>query len=697
MDVALFFGSVALTALIPFSLPVACCDDHQQQSDVGDEHDDPQQQRFLKGSKKQLTLPITSSSSRSKAQKRGFVTLPFLSTVRLTLLFSFWLFSLSILEATPLTWIIVISHDETKKNMNYADGSISLTGAYRFVLWCLCLVVVFLIPARIGIRIVLEQQHVLNTLTATCCCCRREQSAETIAHPITISPGNSGDDHDGQKNQSSPRRSPQQRKRGLILTALLFLSYVALGIVRWVTSKLWKRCRHRRRGNASTTMTSRFRHKTDSVTNNNESKCCQLWNQVWRNLVSQRPGALVGGLLGVAFSFTMLTAIANLVVIAIPATESVDVDDYEENDEIGTLENFLRQHWLRSLVTKTCALGIFVSSVLNGFASVAMPHSCLAGIYMEPLDPQQIAKAQDECQNVMKSLTEKRYNYRNLLQRQDNISLQHYHHHPGSSSDGGGEIEALATEIWFLETLGDELRQAIVETKEVQQSALDARTPFGRIKSWMGVAFSIILLIRLVAAFLQIVSLSTSTNGRGKDSITTALLWLLGHEFVTEDQYRSFSQFVSLLLTGVLSVSQVQYFLRITGVVHRKLNHIIGSLWDRPQKSERNQGNYYIMYHLIAAVMGCYFLTCVVLTKMNLPLEYRSAFSAAMGGDNRMFAFDAAVVNSIFCASAIGSAVILGLIFGITRQNNADNHRTISLHHHQERNYDGSKRVAEVC
>jgi hypothetical protein len=52
---------------------------------------------------------------------------------------------------------------------------------------------------------------------------------------------------------------------------------------------------------------------------------------------------------------------------------------------------------------------------------------------------------------------------------------------------------------------------------------------------------------------------------------------------------------------------------------------------------------------------------------MNLPLEYRSNFSAAMGGINLVV--QSKVANSCFCASAAFSATLLSLLFGIQRQN----------------------------
>jgi hypothetical protein len=72
---------------------------------------------------------------------------------------------------------------------------------------------------------------------------------------------------------------------------------------------------------------------------------------------------------------------------------------------------------------------------------------------------------------------------------------------------------------------------------------------------------------------------------------------------------------------------------------------------------------------IIAGVTGCYFLSCIVLIKMMLPEEFCEGFSAAMGGTD-VFTIHMSVVNIVFTCSAGVSAAILGMLFGIQRQNN---------------------------
>jgi hypothetical protein len=72
---------------------------------------------------------------------------------------------------------------------------------------------------------------------------------------------------------------------------------------------------------------------------------------------------------------------------------------------------------------------------------------------------------------------------------------------------------------------------------------------------------------------------------------------------------------------------------------------------------------------MIAGFLGCYSLACIVLIKMMLPAAFSEAFSAALAEPD-IFVLHAAVVNLVFFSSAVVSTTVLGMLFGIQRQNN---------------------------
>jgi hypothetical protein len=322
---------------------------------------------------------------------------------------------------------------------------------------------------------------------------------------------------------------------------------------------------------------------------------------------------------------------------------------------------------LPTMVSWLCAVGLLLSSVLNGFGSVSLPHSCLSGIYLEPIGPEIIANAQVELHKASSALHTKRMELTSDTSSSTDLSSMGMRWSMGSEESVQRRYK-VQQEIDFLETLVEELGEDVREMKFAKVTAEMARTRMGRIRSWMGAVFSIVLLVRLYTSFTSIWLVTTTRRG---DPITTAMLWLTGHHLVNQQDYNSISQCVSLGLTAFLTASQVQSFLRTVSALNVRLLRFYRKCYCSSRSSAElvslNKKGTQMYTDLLAALMGCYFLSCVVLTKMNLPLEYRSNFSAAMGGINLVA--QNRVANSCFCASAALSATILGLLFGIQRQN----------------------------
>ena len=334
------------------------------------------------------------------------------------------------------------------------------------------------------------------------------------------------------------------------------------------------------------------------------------------------------------------------------------------------------------------AVGLLLSACINGFGSVSMPHSCMAGFYLKPIPPEAIARAQEEVQQVARSLQQRK----DLLDSSTGIVLP-----PGapasvsckrsSFSDIGEDVisrrKKLQTEIDFLETVA-EMKDEVKEMHEMQELAAGARTPLGRCKLWLGVVFSAILVIRLFSAAIFLWNHNTGgispTQGprkSGSDPITMILLWLLGQDYVTQQDYNTLSQFISCVMTGILSLSQVRTFWRTIIAVNRRLRHVyrkvpcVSSCRSRSASIRKTHNKSSGVYeNIVACLMGCYFLSCIVLTKLMLPPDYRAAFADALGDDiDSIFRIRSYSVNLTFTLSATTTAFFLGVFLGIQRQN----------------------------
>ena len=195
----------------------------------------------------------------------------------------------------------------------------------------------------------------------------------------------------------------------------------------------------------------------------------------------------------------------------------------------------------------------------------------------------------------------------------------------------------------------------IDEMKHAQKLALKARTTLGRILWVFGIVFSIILVVRVILAASSILRVpNESISPRRRDPITMIILWLTGHHIVSDEQYNIYLQGTSLILAGLLTISQVRNFFRVIGALGRKLSQMTGFAVDT--KSDRIMGELSLL--MSSFVMGCYFLSCVVVMKVTLPLEYRSSFSAAVGNLND-FGFNSTVLNMIFCMVRVLVQIIL--------------------------------------
>jgi hypothetical protein len=366
-------------------------------------------------------------------------------------------------------------------------------------------------------------------------------------------------------------------------------------------------------------------------------------------------------------------------------------------------------------VSWLCAVGLLLSSVLNGFGSVSMPYTYLAGLFLKPVRPETITKLSLDLQNLQETVLKKRALLRepvvDLMTPRSSITMptvssSKSHRSSVKSSTGafggiGSDMteelkhrrEFLKTEIDFLEDIIKETTMDLDELRYSQTVAMNARTGLGKVKSLIGVFFSVILLLRLFNAGYIIWAspgyyasihnhLGSKKSG---DIVTSTLLWLTGNNYVSAKRYALLSQMVSLTLAAVLSFSQVRFFLRTVTIVNRRLTRFYHKLscgpdadppiststpkGQQPPSSTMNRTQIVSTHsQVIAGLLGCYSLACIVLIKMMLPGRFSVAFSTALGVEG-IFVINSHVVNWVFFWSAMVSSAILGVLLSIQRQN----------------------------
>jgi hypothetical protein len=582
--------------------------------------------------------------------------------VKIALCLSLCLFSLSVLEATPSTWLLILTKEtattENASNQEHAHHFLSITNAYRFLLWNLSLFVLIVFPCLVGTQIVGRILFRIRSASATV-------------------------DPDEQKKRTfdAQRKNAWWVNLGYKLLLLIFRG-IRLVVIYPCTSLL-------RRVYGSFCI--RGDEPVLVMTQKDVRQQCTN-NRIALFIGSSlyRQSLIFGSFLGITATLATLRMIAPLVFHKTTTDASI----------------------LAEPVSYMCAVGILLSALLNGFGSVSMPHSCLAGLYLEPVHPDAIAKAEIELQQAKTSLE-------NSIAQMDTAGEIHIPSggqagtwmrsapKPSKSftdvqsglrtfsrsvpkpspsfSELGDSLtkrkQSLQSEVDFLGTLVSEMTQDVAEMRYSQAMATNARTTVGRIRSCVGVVFSVVLLIRLSSVAISIWTPGLRDNSSSieirpaqGDPVTTALLWLMGKNLVTPQYYNALSQFISLLLTAFLSFSQVRTFLKMVTAFNRRIDHLFQTCYCKSEKKEDTLPGEKLLFntklhtHVLASLLGCYFLACIVLTTKILPVEYRAEFSAALGG-KEVFQIRTYAVNAAFALSAVVSTVILGMLLGIQRQN----------------------------
>lgn len=565
---------------------------------------------------------------------------------------SFGLFSLSILEAAPSAWLLFLSHDQNSaKFMNLSGGILTISRMYYVSLWALSILILFIFPALAGASLADSFRDL---------CCRKKADL--------------GDD--------DKRKKKTGRWKQVWMGFPWWIRFTG-GFVVIVTRNIWRLTRRvclsdrsqylQLPGGASLDVgrTRTFSDEGVSLTrvesadmeiqrftkHSGAKKAVDSTSRIWM---------LIGGLIGVAAVSVVVGSVAPMVV----------------NTHSGISV-------LSTLVSWLCAVGLLISSLLNGFGSVSMPYTCLVGLYLTPVRPEVIVKLEAELQSVGETMVKKRKELRELTLTVNTGSKTT----SGASSSSsrqtfgslGGEVgnrrQVLQIELDFLQNLCQDMTADIDDLRYSQTLSSGARTTMGKVRSYIGLLFSIILLARLGSASMSIwqsYSMElTPHKVTHSDVVTRAMAWLSGHHLVSQKDLTMLSQVVSLGLTAILSFSQARTFFRAMAVVHCRLSRFYQSCYCiKGRETSTDMGSVStqsgllstLFSQVLAGATGCYFLSCIVLIKMMLPEDFCQDFAGAMGGMD-VFSIRSSMVNSVFAGSAGVSLSIIGMLFGIQRQN----------------------------
>lgn len=293
------------------------------------------------------------------------------------------------------------------------------------------------------------------------------------------------------------------------------------------------------------------------------------------------------------------------------------------------LRNTDQEESLFQIATSSlCAFGILLSAILNGFGSVSLPYTLILGFCVTPVSDTAIRNAEHELEQVRLRLES-----RNPVRR--NASSD------SAVMDAAAMEERHMAESDFLLALLADLAADLEEMKYVQKYGSQR----GMIRRIAGTVCLILLMIRWSIAVRNICCDDTAATS------STPVLQQLFPSSTEEDEPRA--QVISVILTAILSVTQLRTFVNVATALQRRVLQTCCSC----TTATKHPTHTYLTL-AIGFCLNCYSLACVVLTKQTLGI-----FDIFPFRTNRLM-FDVT-----FASSALVSAAVLATVLGIWRAN----------------------------
>lgn len=174
------------------------------------------------------------------------------------------------------------------------------------------------------------------------------------------------------------------------------------------------------------------------------------------------------------------------------------------------------------------------------------------------------------------------------------------------------EIAGLQKDIRCSEEMSRCIFVEISDLHVAKQQLMESRTPKGRFYNYLGIFFSGYCVYKMVMSCLNIVL----QRVRDVDPITRGLQLFLQYSFHYDIDTRFWSQQLSFVFVGILVGTQFRGFLIELTKAFNAWSSVINA-------------DFTIL--VLAEVMGMYFVSSVLLMRMNLPMEYRVLITEVLG------------------------------------------------------------------
>jgi hypothetical protein len=302
---------------------------------------------------------------------------------------------------------------------------------------------------------------------------------------------------------------------------------------------------------------------------------------------------------------------------------------------------------IEQCISRVGVIGVTVMAFLSGFGAVNYPYTCMSYFVknvtrqdviivekrliqtfdMISFKKKRIALGERELLNKMNTMTEQS----GIWSRFKTAVMQ-----PSLSQQN---ISVIRQEVGGLEEMGRQLFLEIVDLNNTLDRIDFSKTFRGKYFNTMGFFFAIYCVGKICLSSINIIF-----DRVGKVDPVTKSIEIAVTYFHINFDVQFWSQHISFILVGIIMITSIRGLL----ITLTKFFYAISS---------SNSSNIIVL--VLAQIMGMYFVSMVLLMRMNVPAQYRVIISQVLG--ELQFSFYHRWFDVIFLVSALSSIAFMYL------------------------------------
>lgn len=290
-------------------------------------------------------------------------------------------------------------------------------------------------------------------------------------------------------------------------------------------------------------------------------------------------------------------------------------------------------------ISRVGVIGVTLMALLSGFGAVNYPYTSMT-YFMKEVTGRDVSNLEKRLLQTCDQIAGKKKRILTMRrEKQASSQLSNSRSYFWNFFSDSGSVSQLQQEVAVLEEVQRQLFLELVDMKAMLQRVEWSKTLKGKYFHFLGYIFTAYCLWKIGISTVNIVLDRVGRLDPVTRGLQIAVNWM-GLEL----DVKFWSQHVSFFLVGVIVISSIRGLL----ITLTKFFYAISS-----SKSS------VIIVLLLAELMGMYFLSSVVLMRMNMPLEYRTIITEVLG--DLQFNFYHRWFDLIFLLSAVSSIGFLYL------------------------------------